>query len=254
MSDTPWEPPEQPDPQRILEEASYIDPKVGRFGEALAKHIWFHEHALKIDPHLSAVRLSFALSSWKELGAQYAPAMSALRETQQRSKDRALRGVVGTDVDDPFHDYVAICGLFGEDEDAVTLFRVLDVKHPNAAKRAYVFVERLLLSRGEYGYFNTYVDPGKLFPRLAEGLRYNISQSSAPEERLIPARYSGLRLNVRLIAKMISLLVANGRKEEAAAYATEARLLWDEAKYLAEIKRAERGASPELFMTMQEMA
>jgi len=41
-----WTPPENPNPQQILSEAQ-SDAKAGRYEDALAKHVWFHENALK---------------------------------------------------------------------------------------------------------------------------------------------------------------------------------------------------------------
>src|SRR5688572_11688303 len=52
-----WSPPANPDPHVILREAK-ADTQAGRYEEALAKHVWFHSHALEIEPALYGVRLS----------------------------------------------------------------------------------------------------------------------------------------------------------------------------------------------------
>ena len=65
-----WEPPENPDPQQILHEAQG-DFKEQRYKDALAKHIWFHDHALEYQPSMYGVRLSFALSYWKQLSRKW---------------------------------------------------------------------------------------------------------------------------------------------------------------------------------------
>ncbi|MEI9962222.1 MAG: hypothetical protein WDM76_14140 [Limisphaerales bacterium] len=43
---TGWRPPQNPDPNKILKEAE-SDTAAGRYTDALAKHVWYHENALK---------------------------------------------------------------------------------------------------------------------------------------------------------------------------------------------------------------
>jgi len=45
--------------------------KQGKYAEALERMIWFHNHALEHELGMYGVRLSFALSEWKELGDVY---------------------------------------------------------------------------------------------------------------------------------------------------------------------------------------
>src|SRR6478736_6608154 len=80
-----WQPPPKPDPHQILHEVD-LDCAAGRFPLALAKILWFHEHALEYDPHLSAVRLSFAVGSWKHLADVFPPALLALQLTRDEAE------------------------------------------------------------------------------------------------------------------------------------------------------------------------
>jgi hypothetical protein len=41
-----WRPPANPDPSEILKEAE-SDTAAGKYADALTKHIWFHQNALK---------------------------------------------------------------------------------------------------------------------------------------------------------------------------------------------------------------
>ena len=68
-----WTPPSNPNPDKILREAQ-DDARAGRYPDALAKHVWFHENALTYAPAMYGVRLSFALSYWVNLGNLYPPA------------------------------------------------------------------------------------------------------------------------------------------------------------------------------------
>jgi hypothetical protein len=73
----------------------------GKNEQALERHIWYHENALKYDPAQYGVRLSFALSSWVQLGKAYPKALEALRST----RDQALAAYRKSPAD---------CLMFGE--------------------------------------------------------------------------------------------------------------------------------------------
>src|SRR4051812_22582627 len=66
------------DVERALEDAEKFA-REGKYQQALERHIWYHENALKYDQAQFGVRLSFALSDWAELGKVYPPAKVALR-------------------------------------------------------------------------------------------------------------------------------------------------------------------------------
>lgn len=55
------------------------------YEEALERHIWYHENALKYDQAQYGVRLSFALGSWVQLGKAYPKALEALRSTRDQT-------------------------------------------------------------------------------------------------------------------------------------------------------------------------
>lgn len=60
----------------------------GRHAEALRDLLWFHEHALDLEPSLYGLRLSFALGAWKDLADVYPPAMAELRAAKRRGEAR----------------------------------------------------------------------------------------------------------------------------------------------------------------------
>jgi hypothetical protein len=79
-----WAPPANPDPHKILDEAQ-DDARAGRYADALAKHVWFHENALKYEPSLAGVRLSFALGYWVAFGNSYPPALQKLKSIRDET-------------------------------------------------------------------------------------------------------------------------------------------------------------------------
>ncbi|MCA9140941.1 MAG: hypothetical protein KDB00_29420 [Planctomycetales bacterium] len=105
-----WNPPRNPNPDAILDEAQ-ADTQAGRYKIALAKHVWFHENSLSIEPSLYGVRLSFALSDWIELAKQYPPALSKLKEIRDKAKENV---VAQKKVRESFHEMESINDHLGE--------------------------------------------------------------------------------------------------------------------------------------------
>src|SRR5690349_10482282 len=68
---------EDQDPQAVLNEARQLA-QAGKYEEALAKHLWYHENALRIQPSQLGVRVSFALAAWRDLGEKFPKAHDAL--------------------------------------------------------------------------------------------------------------------------------------------------------------------------------
>jgi RNA polymerase sigma-70 factor (ECF subfamily) len=58
------------DPNQVRDEANALRAK-GQYQAALDRYLWYWNHALEYEPGLSAVRLSFLLSDWVELGRPY---------------------------------------------------------------------------------------------------------------------------------------------------------------------------------------
>src|SRR5438552_1664672 len=99
-----WSPPPNPDPRAILDEAT-ADRMQGRYEDALAKHLWFHREAARIEPALVGVRGSFALGYWSSLAMKYPPAMAALVTTRDAAEAQVR---ANDDVRNAFHDLAAI--------------------------------------------------------------------------------------------------------------------------------------------------
>ncbi len=118
------------DMQKYLSDTKDLT-RAGKYEEALKRHIWFHDHALEHQPSMYGVRLSFALSNWKELGDKYPPAKQALVETRDRKMKTLLDGKESHEL---FHDVSSINETLGESEKTVSLFEDIDEKQPKIAK------------------------------------------------------------------------------------------------------------------------
>ena len=127
----------------------------GDFEKALERHEWFHENALACDPGQYGVRLSFALSYWKELADKYPPALASLLALRDSGTAALESGHGGAEL---IHDVRAINKKLGEGAETIRLFRIIDQCNPELAKQCFRFVKDELLDRGETELFCRYAD------------------------------------------------------------------------------------------------
>jgi len=133
-----WEPPAKPDPDAILEEAR-TDVRARRYEDALAKHLWFHRHALEYRKSLYGVRLSFALSNWHQLGKEYPTAMVELKKVRDQARKRVVSAK--KDIREPFHDMSSINKYLGDQKQTANVFIRLDKNSPKLAATVYGIAE-----------------------------------------------------------------------------------------------------------------
>ena len=133
----------------------------GKFPEALAKHIWFHDHALEVDQAYYGVRLSYALGYWIELGRKYPPALVALHQIRDSKTSRLSSGETNRAL---FNDVVAINNRLHQPNATVELFKKIDATHPEFAASLYDLVEKALVATHEYALARRHLrDPAKRF-------------------------------------------------------------------------------------------
>src|ERR1035437_4162991 len=121
------------DLQKILGEAKDFMSK-GAYEEALQRHIWYHNHALAIDPAQTGVRLSFALSDWMELGRRYPKAKQALLEIRD-NKTREI--AAGRGYAEMVQETKAINHELQSEDATYALFKTIREKDPQLAKQCY---------------------------------------------------------------------------------------------------------------------
>jgi len=226
---------DDPDPQKVLNEAQTLASQ-GKYEEALEKHLWFHENALKHSPSMRGVRLSFALSYWVELGHRYPKAREALVAIRDKNTEaiREGRGFV-----DLFHDVASINGYLEEEEKTVELFKTLDEKHHRLAERCYIVAEKDLAARREYTLCASYIpDASERFDRIKEMRERQLSM--AKDERLRMKEYAEKSF-VEVACRLIEILVGAGRKEDAESVRERALAVRDDRKLRDAIEKVFRG-------------
>jgi len=216
------------------------DARAGRYEDALAKHVWFHENALKYAPAMYGVRLSFALSDWAALGAVYPPALQRLK---------AVRDEAGEDVRDgknarrAFHDLAAINSTLGEDVKTTEAFVWLDVSRPAVATQVFDIAQPALVAAKQYRLCGKYVDPDRSYQRILliyeEGKKITVEPDyqSQLKEHAEQAFSNG-------VATLVALLVVNDRKADAIRIAQAARKEWDNESFRQQLERAQNGEVP----------
>ncbi|MEI2722678.1 MAG: hypothetical protein V9H26_03780 [Verrucomicrobiota bacterium] len=236
-----WTAPDNPNPQTVLDEAEQ-DATAKRYENALAKHVWFHENALKIQPSLYGVRLSFALSAWVELGKSYPPALEKLRSTRDETSKTFREGKASRDL---FHDFESINDRLGETAKTKELFLWLDTHNPNAAKLVFDIAEPALVKAKEYRLCGKYLDPNGSFRRMRDSYRYDKQRiSKNPKIGKDMLREYAENSFSHKTTTLVALLTVNGRKDEAALIAAEAASEWDDPMFKTRLEKAKNGEVP----------
>jgi len=215
-----WTPPESPDPQAILKEIR-VDLRKGRHEVALAKHLWFHEHALELRPSLSGVRLSFALSYWLELGESYPPALEKMKqvrdEVEKRIRDEDQVRVRFSD----FHEFVALNRTLREEQRTAQTFKWLDETDPEDAKRVFNVAEPALIKQKAFELCGKYVNPERDLSRIGEN--YKSGLKLAKERFGQKHREFTENKFLNSTTMLVAILVQNNRSTEAADAAKKAK-------------------------------
>ncbi len=109
-------------PQERLQNA-FTAAREGRHEEALREYIWFHDHALELEPALYGVRLSFALAYWVELAQEYPAARIALVAIRDRKSQLLLSDQRNRET---FRDVASINHYLQDDALTAQVFASLD--------------------------------------------------------------------------------------------------------------------------------
>lgn len=194
-------------------DAAHLGTLEGKYAEALAEYIWFHHNALAERPSLYGVRLSFALSHWKELAEVYPPALAAIREVRDSKVKRLTTGELDREL---FHDVEAINQHLGRSADTASLFESLDNSYPEFAKTCASLVLEALVEARKFHLAAKYVsNPISQVAKLAERLNHDIAR--IPERpRSKALRYRAYTWNfARNLHTIIAVLAGAGRHAEA---------------------------------------
>ncbi|HTG45388.1 MAG TPA: hypothetical protein VK633_12735 [Verrucomicrobiae bacterium] len=172
------------DAERALNDARRLAER-GDFEGALAKHVWFHDNALKVRRSYYGVRLSFALSDWIELAKKYPAALEKLKSIRDEKTERLLAGATNREL---FHDVESINEHLGEMAATVALFKRIEAGNPKFASQIYDLADEALLQNREYVLAKKYLgDPTERLVtakrNFEEGMKFAKTSKSGDASR-----------------------------------------------------------------------
>jgi len=221
--------PEIPVDLRSLRSNTEADLLPDFHSEALAKRIWFHQNALSINKHYDAVRSSYGLISWAELGKVYPPAKTLLRYAANAHKQIILADPQKGN--DSISEYESINSALGRDDNSLTMFKWLHQNHPEVAERNFWYFKALLVENKEYALYDEFVEPHSHYSQQASSYHYLVTRkgnkTNKPEDEWRLREETQRFINNA--AELVAILVLNGKQETAQKIAGKARLDLDSA-------------------------
>lgn len=233
-----WTVPAKPNPEKILDEA-VEDASAGRYEDALAKHVWFHENALKIEPALYGVRLSFALMYWVELGKSYPPALAKLKSIRDTDGLQIKRGKGNRYL---FHDFESINRVCEERMKTKDVFVWLDTNQPAFAKKVFDLAEPDLIKEQEFHLCGKYIDPAS-YENIVKSFHENEEIAKGSEAPKGLPDFDKEKFSNQA-ATLVALLVINGHREDAVKIATKAASELDDPQFKSLLEKAKNGEVP----------
>jgi hypothetical protein len=242
-----WQPPENPSPTAILNEAK-ADARARRYDDALAKHLWYHENAEKFDSGQTGVRRSFALSDWYDLGADFAPALAKFKETREAARKQVLEGEHPKHVWNAFADYASMSEKLGEDKKIAELFLELRDKNEKHAKKVYHLAERSLVDASRFDVCGDFLDAERAMKLEIKSFELNMQLAKERDgDRRQHLVDFGERKFRHDAATIVAIVAKNGKADEAKELAEQARDAWDDKKLNEALDRALEGTPPKAF-------
>jgi hypothetical protein len=181
-----------------------------QYSQALDAYKYFFEES-KNSSGMGGVRVSFALSSWAELGKVYPPAYDAL---VKMSNDRKTTILAGKGTFNLFQEYESINSYINKNNETLETFLFVHKNFPSQAPDFYVVSRELIIEAKQYDLVKIYTeDLIYAFESLRNRREYDLSQF-----RKDPKAYSLEYINSELESKtkkLINLANQIGMTEEA---------------------------------------
>jgi hypothetical protein len=239
-----WQPPENPSPTDIHREAQ-ADARAGRYEDALAKHLWYHENAEKLAPGQTGVRRSFALSSWYDLAADYPPALAKFKEVRDAARKDVLEGEHPKHVWNAFADYQAMSKQLGKEDDVTALFLELHDKNKKHAEKVYHLAQDGLVDAGHFDVCGEYLIADRAMEIEIKGFEVNNDLADEREgNRAEYLRTFGEKHFRHSAAMIVAILAKNNKLDDAKRLAQQARDAWDDRQLNEALDAALEGTPP----------
>jgi hypothetical protein len=180
------------------------------YEKALSSMQTYFEETRKT-PYLSAVRLSFGLSTWASLGAVYPPALKALDDMSKKLQERVNAGKADSD---EIHEYISINSYTNNNERTIKSFEIIDKQFPQQSSTFFIFAKNVIVSAKRDDLLKKYMtDPIADYEQIRSRRELDMSQS-----RKGKAYYSLEKTNTdfnKEVDELVSLTMSIGLNDEA---------------------------------------
>ena len=191
-------------PSEVLQEAKKFTFQ-GEYTKALAAHEWYHENALTIEPAQYGVRLSFALSYWKELADKYPPALASLKRYKKKAEQSLKQGECTPQL---FKDFSAISEQTSEENSSLVLFLYLDINQEKVARSCFKHAKDTLIKNKQVDLFLKY--NGDIEQEVDATIEMNKSiiqiSSRQKKEQLLKQVFSRISIKTTHLSEFATLL------------------------------------------------
>lgn len=238
--------PETPIDLRKLRSNALEDLQTKDYAMALSKRIWFHQHALEVDEHYSAVRLSYGIMDWAKLGEIYPPAKTLLRYVASYTKHSLMNDP--KDAYSLIHEYVSLNRVLERTDQSMSFFKWLDKHHPDVAIKNFHIFQDVLIKHQQYSLYNKYLSPNVDFSQMVSNYVWAIDASEkvvygdkkTSQEMLA----SATKTFIYNVSRLVAMLVINERSEETKSIAAKAKLELDSDEFMTSLNNALDGELP----------
>lgn len=175
--------------------------KQGEYEKALERTLWFHDNALKHQPSMSGVRLSFALGDWMDLAEKYPAALKAMQKVRDEKTDTLKSGRGNFNL---FMDVNALNRTLKEESKTIDLFRLIDEKQPDLAKICWIVAKPVVIKNKGFDLADKYL--GNLLTEFdVINERYEMMVSRSDKSKVGRAQLKSMNEN-RLVEETLLLI------------------------------------------------
>lgn len=235
-------------PMERMEYARALEEK-GHYAEALTEYLWCLDEGNKHDFGFGGVRLSYLMSDLQRLGAEYPPALTALKKRRDASRTILEKGMERPDI---AMEFAAYNNALEQPEQTLALYNTFKAKDSDLARILFIHVSEILLEKRRYA--DLVAGAGDIPARARKEMAQykGMTSISGIDES---SRAALKKLAVDKSCGYFEALVGTDRNAEADEVRDEI-LTFDKSvtTYVALVKRAIRAERPETARKLVALA
>jgi len=233
-----WEPPANPDPDIIVNEA-LADAAQGRPADAAQKHLWYHDNAVRLKPAHAQIRLTVVMEEWVALARRYPPAMQDLLRVRARAAERAKALDAG--LVDAFTEVIRINEQLGDAESTRSLYADLGKRDETVAARFWLFALPAMAELQDHALAYSYLQVDKVLQTMEAQYKAAYRQPAMNSDHRAQLEAQTNRYLDLTLARVVWVLLKSDQASQAQDVARKGRELMGQGKPTPLIDAALRG-------------